>query len=46
MSKLSNEEQAMIRKSAKNIAEKKNYHENYKLKILDNIQKNSEEQHF
>lgn len=46
MSKLSNEEQAMIRKSAKNIAEKKDYHENYKLKILDNIQKNSEEQHF
>jgi hypothetical protein len=46
MEKLSEEDQLKIRESAKNIAEQKNYDEDYKLKILNNIQKNAEENHF
>lgn len=46
MEKLSEEDQLKIRESAKNIAEQKDYNEDYKLKILNNIQKSAEENHF
>jgi hypothetical protein len=46
MENLSEEDQLKIREAAKNIAEQKNYDEDYKLKILNNIQKNAEENHF
>ena len=46
ITKLPEEDQLKLKTSAKYIAENKNYPEDYKLRILDNIQKNALENHF
>lgn len=46
MDKLSEEEQLKIQESAKFLAEKKSYIEDYKLMVLENIKNSSEENHY